>query len=91
MNRVTKPGAAAPQIEEHRLKLWWTVYILERRLSTLMGVPPLLNDDEDINVPLPDQIECLSDKPVKTVLTLHVKLAQIMGKAVKSTPHYNYS
>jgi len=56
-----------------------------------MGVPPLLNDDEDINVPLPDQIECLSNKPVKTVLTLHVKLAQIMGKAVKSTPHYNYS
>ncbi|KAI0539141.1 fungal-specific transcription factor domain-containing protein [Xylaria digitata] len=33
--------------------VWWTIYILDRRFSSLMGAPNSIRD-EDITVPLPD-------------------------------------
>lgn len=72
-----------PQQYQHRLKLWWTVYILERRLSTLMGTPPLLNDEEDISVPLPDFIGTSEPNSATRILTLHVTLSRVLGKVVK--------
>jgi proline utilization trans-activator len=73
-----------PQQYQHRLKLWWTVYILERRLSSLMGTPPLLDDEEDISVPLPDSIGTSGHASASKILTLHVTLSQVLGKAVRS-------
>lgn len=37
---------------EHRSKLWWTVYVIDRKLSSLLGVIPGLLD-EDISLPKP--------------------------------------
>lgn len=37
---------------EHRVRLWWTVYILDRLWATMLGQPVSIRD-EDIDVALP--------------------------------------
>ncbi|KAF7198465.1 putative transcriptional regulatory protein [Pseudocercospora fuligena] len=51
---------------------WWTVYVLDRQMTSLMGVPMSLSDD-DITAPLPS----FGNQPRKArALALHVKLAK---------------
>lgn len=60
-------------------KVWWTIYILDRRFSSLIGVPNSLHD-EDISAPFP----IFPDSQANTaVFALHVKLAQALGMVVK--------
>ncbi|KAJ9486712.1 hypothetical protein VN97_g6621 [Penicillium thymicola] len=58
--------------------IWWTVYILERQISVLMGTPLSISDN-DINTPLP----LFPDSPLKTAtLLIHVKLSKAFSRIV---------
>lgn len=61
---------------EHRTKLWWTVYVIERKLSSLVGVPPALHD-EDIALSMPS-----IDPSQKSGLTMafHIEISSQLGK-----------
>ncbi|KAH6675318.1 fungal-specific transcription factor domain-containing protein, partial [Plectosphaerella plurivora] len=41
-----------PELREHRIRVWWSTYILDRLLSSKIGLP-LLISDEDILADLP--------------------------------------
>lgn len=61
--------------------IWWTVYILERQISVLMGTPLSISDN-DINTPLP----LFPDSPLKTTtLLIHVKLSKAFSRIVNGT------
>ncbi|CAI7627330.1 unnamed protein product [Penicillium crustosum] len=60
--------------------IWWTVYILERQISVLMGTPLSISDN-DINTPLP----LFPDSPLKTTtLLIHVKLSKAFSRIVNA-------
>jgi proline utilization trans-activator len=66
-----------PQQEfEHRSKLWWTIYIIDRKLSSLVGIPTALHD-EDIAIPMP--LIGLTQNQDST-FALHVELSSQMGQ-----------
>lgn len=60
--------------------VWWTVYILDRQMSTSMGVPVGLRD-EDISASFP--IFSMSSKGL--ALELNVKLSGILSQIMNST------
>lgn len=62
-------------------QIWWTVYSLDRRIATAMGVPHSLLE-EDITAPLPG-----SESTSINLLgqTLHIRICQLLGKVIRST------
>ncbi|GKT82597.1 hypothetical protein Ct61P_00447 [Colletotrichum tofieldiae] len=67
--------------EANRLRcIWWTLYILDRKLSSLMGAPNSIQDN-DITVQLPR-----SDPPVHKykALGIHVVLSQLLAKVLNT-------
>jgi proline utilization trans-activator len=66
-----------PQHEfEHRSNLWWSIYIIDRKLSSLVGVPTALHD-EDIALPLP----CINSAHNQdSTFALHVELSSQLGQ-----------
>lgn len=66
--------------------LWWTIYILDRRFSTLMGAPSSIRD-EDITVPLPDyEKNCHFMK----AMSLQVPLARLHAQVLSSMTSVPY-
>ncbi|CAH0024899.1 unnamed protein product [Clonostachys rhizophaga] len=59
---------------------WWTLYILDRKFSSLMGAPNSLHD-EDISVPFPQPNRSIQ-KP--TTLEMHVKLSRLIAKVLNT-------
>lgn len=70
-------GLCLDQAYVHRCRLvWWTVYVLERRMSSLQGVPMGISE-ESITASLPS----MSDQNGETgVLEMQVTLCQILAK-----------
>ncbi|OHW94686.1 C6 transcription factor [Colletotrichum incanum] len=67
--------------EANRLRcIWWTLYILDRKLSSLMGAPNSIQDN-DITVQLPR-----SDPPVQKykALGIHVVLSRLLAKVLNT-------
>lgn len=61
-------------------QVWWTVYMLDRQMSSLMGLPQAIRD-EDISAPLPSS----SKSPQKKIaLELHVKLSRLIADILNS-------
>jgi hypothetical protein len=61
-------------------KIWWTVYVLDRQLSSLMGVPSSIRD-EDVSAELPLYLE----SPYRaTALEIQVKLSRAIAKISNS-------
>lgn len=59
-------------------KIWWTIFVLDRQMTALMGVP-LAMRDADITSELP----VFPGSPQKSVaLDLHVKLSKVVAKIV---------
>ncbi|CAG8070884.1 unnamed protein product [Penicillium salamii] len=57
-------------------KVWWTVYVLERQISILMGTP-LSVSDNDITAPFPS----FPDSPLQTAtLSIHVNLSKTFSR-----------
>jgi proline utilization trans-activator len=68
------------QLVRRGRRIWWTVYTLDRKLSSSMGVPNALRD-EDISTSL--AVEHGAD--VDTVaLAIHVRICQLLGKVINS-------
>ena len=60
--------------------IWWTVYILDRKFSSLIGSPNSVNDD-DITAVLWDPKTCSHDA---AALSLHVKISQVVSRVLNS-------
>lgn len=62
--------------------MWWTVYVLERRLSSLMGVPMGIAE-ESISTPFPSTYRYQQGS---NVMEMQVKLCQVLAKIDQSEP-----
>lgn len=62
---------------QRRHAIWWTVYILDGKLSSLMGAPTSIND-EDVTVPLP----ALTNAHTANGLGVHVRVSRLLAKVV---------
>lgn len=79
---VPANSTLSPLDREHRIRLWWTVYIFDRSTCSKLG-QPLTIQDADINVDMPsfDQL----DSDVRTTLgspehlVAYINLAKITG------------
>ncbi|GAB1194887.1 hypothetical protein APSETT444_004138 [Aspergillus pseudonomiae] len=75
----------APPVEQLGQKLvdrcqniWWTVYILDRKFSSLIGSPNAVKDDE-ITTPLSDPKLCGQKE---AALSLHVRITQVITRVL---------
>ncbi|CAG7942852.1 unnamed protein product [Penicillium nalgiovense] len=74
-----------PVERQHRIQIWWTIYIFDRMWGSKMGLPMQILD-EDIHVDMPSTItprwrheEELSDSKY---MTANIKLARIVGETI---------
>ncbi|KAJ4355863.1 uncharacterized protein N0V89_003884 [Didymosphaeria variabile] len=81
MHIAVTHGAARHCADEASKRVFWTVYVLDRWLSCLMGRPPTLAD-EAIRLPLPIDAP---NMPSSAGLRAHVQLARISGFIVCET------
>ena len=68
---------------EQRIRIWWTIYVLDRH-SLKKGTSPLVHDD-DVNVDLPSDIPDDLDHEEfgdAAYLVASVKLAEIIGQVI---------
>lgn len=73
----------SPRDREHRIRVWWTVYNLDRVFTSKVGLPIMLRD-EDIDAPLPS-MENLSNNDKEdfhdpSYIIAQIKLAKITGE-----------
>ncbi|KAM0544500.1 hypothetical protein ACHAPJ_011794 [Fusarium lateritium] len=68
-----------PEVERYR-NAWWTLYILDRKFSSLMGAPSSVHDS-DISVPVPNE---RSGSPKSNALDMHIKLSRLIAKVLNS-------
>lgn len=76
---------ADPELREHRIRVWWSVYILDRLLSSKIGLPLLISDD-DISVDLPSNGPSLTSENFgdHSHFLAIVRLAKIAGNISRS-------
>ncbi|KAJ5762163.1 uncharacterized protein N7511_005545 [Penicillium nucicola] len=74
-----------PVERQHRIGIWWTIYMFDRMWGSKMGLPMQILD-EDIHVDMPSTIsprwrheEELSDTDY---MTANIKLARIVGETI---------
>ena len=74
-----------PVERQHRIQIWWTIYIFDRMWGSKMGLPMQILD-EDIHVDMPSTIsprwrheEEVSDSEY---MTANIKLARIVGETI---------
>lgn len=60
--------------------IWWTVYILDRKFSSLIGSPNSVSDEE-ITAVLWDPKTCSHEA---AALSLHVKISQVISRVLNS-------
>lgn len=61
-------------------KIWWTIYVLDRQMSSLMGLPPSYHDDD-----MTCQLPSFSGSPHRTAaLSMHIKLARIYAEITRT-------
>ncbi|KPA35279.1 transcription factor, partial [Fusarium langsethiae] len=59
---------------------WWTLYILDRKFSSLMGAPSSVHDS-DISVPVPGVV---SESRKSNALDMHIKLSRLIAKVLNT-------
>lgn len=74
-------GAHRGWVDESGKRVFWTLYVLDRWLSCLMGRPPAIMDDA-IRLPLPCDAPSM---PPAAGLRAHVELSRISGHIVCNT------
>lgn len=67
------------------MNVWWTVYVLDRQMCSLMGVPLALRDSE-ISAPLP---AFAGSRQKSLALEIHVKLSRILSQILNSESESN--
>lgn len=69
-----------PELAQRCRKVWWTVYILDRQMSSLMGLPMGIGD-ELISAELPafpGQLER------STALSIQIQLSRVLAQILNS-------
>lgn len=81
LNRDSEADSIDAAASQHRSKLWWTVYIIDRRACALMGSPSGIRD-QDIFLPelLPQSVSSEND----FALAMHVKISSHLGRILDS-------
>ncbi|KAE8133528.1 fungal-specific transcription factor domain-containing protein [Aspergillus pseudotamarii] len=74
-----------PTEREHRVRLWWAIYIFDRMYTSKIGLPLQIRDDDiyvDLPTPVnsPDAEEQFSDT---AYLVSSIRLARIIGQIVE--------
>ncbi|KAJ5929227.1 transcriptional regulator family: Fungal Specific TF [Penicillium verhagenii] len=84
-HNISETQLIDPVERQHRIEIWWTIYIFDRMWGSKMGLPMQILD-EDIHVDMPTPIsplwrheEELSDTDY---MTANIKLAQIVGETI---------
>lgn len=74
-----------PVERQHRLRIWWTIYVFDRMWGSKMGQPSQILDD-DIHLDMPSSIEPaqLHDEQFSDTdhLTANIELARIVGETI---------
>lgn len=88
MNREPPYGYLDQREYQRRRRLWWTLYILDKKLSVISGAP-LSIMDEDIDISAPGEHDLgLSN----TALNFHIKLAGLEGRVMSGiVSHRHYA
>ncbi|KAF5566727.1 transcriptional regulatory [Fusarium phyllophilum] len=74
---IAGESAGDPEVRRYR-SAWWTLYILDRKFSSLMGAPSSVQDS-DVSVPIPgDQITPRRSSS----LEIHIKLSRLKTKCI---------
>lgn len=81
LHKVMQPGVGSEQLIQRCRRLWWTVYMLDRRFSSSYGVPAALHD-EDITVPVPTAGQGADEGAIAR--KLYVKICQLQGRVISS-------
>lgn len=79
MNREFESGILSDYDIQHRTRLWWTVYIIDRKITYLMGTPLMLHDS-DITVPKPT-LNNTDDS--MSAFVFHIRLSTQLGRILK--------
>jgi proline utilization trans-activator len=80
----------APPEREHRIRVWWTVYTLDRLMSSKVGLPTMIQDT-DIDVQLPSK-NGLSQHDMEdfydpAYLVAQITLSRITGNVLGNIYH----
>ena len=75
------PPDIDPKFADRCTRVWWTVYMLENKITASEGVPSAIRD-EDITATLWDPRHCSRSA---AGLTLHVKVTQAMARVLLCT------
>lgn len=70
-------------VREHRRRVWWSIYSLDRILSAKSG-NPITIQDEDIGVALPSKLPGEAEYCPAVVLRHYTQLSRILGDIHKS-------
>jgi proline utilization trans-activator len=62
-------------VVERCRKIWWTVYVMDREMTSLMGLPQSIND-ESVYCKLPDNAE-FSERP--SALEMRIRLSRTIA------------
>jgi len=71
------------EAREHRRRVWWSIYSLDRILSVKSG-NPITIQDEDIGVNLPSRLPGETEYCPAVVLRHYTELSRILGEVTKS-------
>lgn len=75
-------SSLSPIEREHRIRLWWTVYIFDRSTCSKLGQPLTIQDaDMDVRMPSMDAVNPETQKKLESPdhLIAYINLAQITG------------
>lgn len=81
MNHESTTGYLDHGEYQRRRRLWWTLYVVDKKLSTIIGTPSSI-EDQEINISLPEVHDLdLSN----SALNYHIKLSVLEGKVMSGT------
>lgn len=65
---------------QRRRRIWWTVYILDRQMTSLMGLPQSIEDNQIYH-----ELPLFPESPHKvTALSIEIKMCQIIADVNRS-------
>lgn len=76
MNRETPTGYLGQVEYQRRRRLWWTLYVIDKKISTIIGAPLSIRDEE-IDISLPEQHDLGFSN---SALRYNIRLAALEGK-----------
>lgn len=88
--KIPTNSPLTPPEREHRIRVWWTVYVMDRMMSSKVGHPAMIQDT-DIDVQLPS-LDGLSQQDTAdfydpAYLLAQIGLARITGNVLGNIYH----